>query len=46
MWGFFDIYMWKGIWDGLNCVAGFNVTEASIALAVGTTVLVFAKSYR
>jgi hypothetical protein len=32
--------MWKGIWDGLNCVAGMNVPEASVALFIGTTVLV------
>jgi hypothetical protein len=38
--------MWKGIWDGLNCVAGMNVPEAVAALCLGTTVLVATKSFR
>jgi hypothetical protein len=46
VWGFFDIYMWKGIWDGLNCVAGMNFEEAWAALIVGTGILVATKSYR
>ena len=40
--GFFDIYYWKAIWDGTNCLFGLNYTVAASTLGLGVLVLALA----
>jgi len=46
VWGFCDIYMWKGVWDGLDCIFGMNYVSAIVPFVIGTMILVFTKSFR
>ena len=45
IWGFSDIYLWKGLWDGIDCYfAGGEKdwTVAATTFAVGVIILTFA----
>ena len=45
IWGFSDIYLWKGLWDGIDCYfAGGEKdwTVAATTFAIGVTILTFA----
>ena len=35
-WGFTDIYFWKGIWDGFNCLFDVKFDKDSYNTAMGT----------
>ena len=38
-WGFVDIILWKGIWDGINCIFGQEYLTATITFCLGLVVL-------
>ena len=47
IWGISDVYMWKGIWDGVDCYfAGAEEekdwTIAATTLSIGVVILTFA----
>ena len=45
IWGFSDVYMWKGIWDGIDCFFSDGKKEWTIAattVSIGVVILVLA----
>ena len=45
IWGFSDIYLWKGIWDGVDCYFAGGEKDWKVAattFAVGVIILTFA----
>ncbi len=40
VWGIADIYLWKGIWDGVDCWCGRNEVTATATLIGGIVALV------
>lgn len=45
-WGFVDIFFWKSIWDGVDCLFGRTYLTASLTLCGGSLVLICARSLR
>ena len=44
VWGFADIYLWKGIWDGVDCYLAEEKKDWNIAaatLTIGVLILGF-----
>ena len=37
IWGFSDIYLWKGIWDGIDCYFAGGEKDWTVALATLAT---------
>ena len=35
VWGFADIYLWKSIWDGINCLFGKNELTGTATMLIG-----------
>ena len=45
IWGFSDVYMWKGIWDGVDCFFAEGKKDWVIAastLSIGVVILTLA----
>jgi hypothetical protein len=45
IWGFSDVYMWKGIWDGVDCFFAEGEKDWIIAastLSIGVVILTIA----
>lgn len=38
-WGTIDILMWKGLWDGIDCVFGKSQIVSITTLCIGTIIL-------
>ena len=43
---FFDIWYWKGVWDGYDCLFGFGVVQSTCTLLIGTGTLTVIRRFR
>ena len=46
VWGFCDIYYWKAVWDGVDCIFGKSIGTGAGTLCIGLAVLAAFKSLR
>lgn len=46
VWGFLDIFFWRGLWDGVNCWIGYTKLVSACTLGIGVIVLIAARRFR